>query len=127
MTFSEREAYPVTIGDFVIYCEEFKAFADTSYTEKPTVSGVTKITDKCRKSTQIVLSGRVYDETSPMRFISYANSMTGGNSLFSVEYRGITFSQCRFKGYTAEDKGEDFIYVSVTLATAGTAVLSGGS
>lgn len=113
---SQREAIPVTIGYMELYCESFKASAITDLAEQPTVSGDTYITNRCKKATRLVFKGRVYNESQPLRFLCIANTMNNPSG-YTIEYRGMRFTNCIIYGFTVEDKGDDFIYVSVTVAT----------
>lgn len=113
---SKREAVPVAIGMITLYCESFKASAVTALYEQPTVIGTPIQTNKCKKATKLTLSGRVYDADSPLSVVTYINNITGKGTMF-ISYRGIRFSRCMMQSYTAEDKGDDFIYLTVTLTT----------
>jgi hypothetical protein len=113
---SKREAVPVAIGMITLYCESFKASAVTALYEQPTVTGTPIQTNKCKKATKLTLSGRVYDADSPLSVVTYINNITGKGTMF-ISYRGIRFSRCMMQSYTAEDKGDDFIYLTVTLTT----------
>ncbi len=111
-----REAIPVTIGYMELYCESFKASAVSDLSEQPTVSGGNVITNRSKKSTRLVFKGRVYNETVPLQFLFIANTMDNPSG-YTIEYRGMTFNNCIIYGFTVEDKGDDFVYVSVTVAT----------
>lgn len=113
---SLREAIPVTIGYMELYCESFKATAVTDLSEQPTVSGDNLITNRSKKSTRLVFKGRVYNENQPLRFLVIANTMSNPSG-YTIEYRGMVFKNCVIYGFTVEDKGDDFVYVSVTVAT----------
>lgn len=111
-----REAIPVTIGYVELYCESFKASAVSNLAEQITVSGGNIITNRCKKSTRLVFKGRVCNETRPLGFLAIANTMSNPNG-YTIEYRGIKFTNCVICGFTVEDKGDDFIYVTVNVAT----------
>lgn len=111
-----REAIPVTIGYMELYCESFKASAVSDLAEQPTVSGGNVITNRSKKSTRLVFKGRVYNETVPLQFLFIANTMNNPSG-YTIEYRGMIFKNCIIYGFTVEDKGDDFVYVSVTVAT----------
>lgn len=111
-----REAVPVTIGYMELYCESFKASSVSDLSEQPTVSGDNLITNRAKKSTRLVFKGRVYNEQYPLQFLIIANTM-GNPSGYTIEYRGMVFKNCIIYGFTVEDKGDDFVYVSVTVAT----------
>ena len=113
---STREAVPVDVGMITLYCESFKASTVTALYEQPTVTGTTVLTNKCRKSTKLTLSGRVYDENSPLSTVTYINNITG-KSTMHISYRGIRFDNCMVQSYSAEDRGDDVIYLTLTLTT----------
>ena len=115
---NEREAVPVDISGYVLYCEEFKASGNTVYSEQPSVTGASLITNTHKKAARITFSGRVYDETSPLAFVSYIGNVSGTVSGLTITYRGLTFRNCSVQSYTAEDRGEGFIRASVTVITA---------
>lgn len=114
---SEREAILVNIGYMQLYCENFKVSAISELSEQPTVSGATLITNKCKKATRIVLKGRIYNKEQPISFATIANTMNSISG-YTIQYRGLQFKDCIIYGFTIEDKGDDFVYVSVTLATS---------
>ncbi len=111
-----RESIPVTIGYMELYCESFKASSVSDLSEQSTVSGENIITNRSRKSTRLVFKGRVYNETIPLQFLFIANTMDNPSG-YTIEYRGMIFNNCIIYGFTVEDKGDDFVYVSVTVAT----------
>ena len=120
MTMSEicsREAVPVAIGQLTLYCESFRAAASTVLYEQPTVIGGTVITNKCAKAVRLTLSGRIYCGAGNIPALTAINNLNGTSAL-TVTYRGVTFSDCTVTGYTVEDKGDDMLYVSLTLASA---------
>lgn len=110
----------VDFGVFKIYCDSFKAAARTSLTETPTVSSSPIMTNKCRHSTHLFITGRVFNEEKPMFLAGIVNNMHGTSGI-TIKYRDLQFSSCTICGYTAEDRGEDFIYVTIELATLGSA------
>lgn len=113
-----RQSIPVTIGEYVLYCEQFKIIGVKNFSESPVVSGDGIITNICQRGTKITFSGRICDEDSPLKFISYADSMMRSESVFEILYRGIRFSGCRIQEFTAEDSGEDYILSSITLISS---------
>lgn len=113
----KREAFPVTIGSMTLYCENFKVSTIAQMTEQPTVTGLTAITNRFKKCSKLVLSGRVYDEDQPLRFVTISNNM-GNNDTYNINYRGINFYSCRINGVIIEDKGDGFSYVTITLSTS---------
>ena len=116
-TICSREAVPVTIGQFTLYCESFRAAASTVLYEQPTVIGGTVISNRCVKATRLTLAGRVYCGAGDIPALTVLNNMNGGSGL-TVIYRGVRFTDCTVQGCTAEDKGDDMLYVTLTLATA---------
>ncbi len=106
----------VDFGYFKLYCDSFRAAAKTVLTEVPSVTASTVMTNKCRHSTHLFITGRVYNEEMPMLIAGIINNMQGAAG-FTVKYRNMKFEGCTFCGYTAEDRGEDFINVTVELAT----------
>lgn len=110
-----REAVPVTIGGLTIYCEEFRITDSTAWYEQPTVSGDTVVTNCCRHSKKITLTGRAMDDDAPLSFIIDADSAADTSGTYSFIYKNAVFSGCRVSAFSAEDKGEAFFYVSVTL------------
>ncbi|MCR5707506.1 MAG: hypothetical protein K6G82_04465 [Ruminococcus sp.] len=116
-TICSREAVPVTIGQFTLYCESFRAAASTVLYEQPTVIGGTVISNRCVKATRLTLAGRVYCGAGDIPALTVLNNMNGGSGL-TVIYRGVRFTDCTVQGCTAEDRGDDMLYVTLTLATA---------
>lgn len=110
-----REAVPVTIGQLTLYCESFRAVANTVLYEQPTVIGGTVITNKCAKAAKLTLAGRIYCGGGDLDVLTEINNMNGSAG-YSVVYRGVCFPDCTVQGYTAEDKGDDMLYVTLTLA-----------
>lgn len=111
-----REAVPVSVGQLTLYCESFRAAADTVLYEQPTVIGGTVITNSCAKATKLTLAGRIYCGDGDLAVLTEINNMNGSSG-YTVVYRGVSFSDCTVKGYTAEDRGDDMLYVTLTLAT----------
>lgn len=111
-----REAVPVSVGQLTLYCESFRAAADTVLCEQPTVIGGTVITNSCAKATKLTLAGRIYCGDGDLAVLTEINNMNGSSG-YTVVYRGVSFSDCTVKGYTAEDRGDDMLYVTLTLAT----------
>lgn len=113
---TEREAIPVTIGYIELYCESFKASSISEFSEQPTVSGESQITNRCKKATKLVFSGRIYNESRPLSFLFISNTMNNPMG-YTINYRGLKFINCFIYGFTLEDKGEDFVHVTVTVVT----------
>ena len=111
-----REAVPVSVGQLTLYCESFKAAANTVLYEQPTVIGGTVITNSCAKATKLTLAGRIYCGNGDLAVLTEINNMNGSSG-YTVEYRGVSFSDCVVIGYSAEDRGDDMLYVTLTLAT----------
>ena len=121
-----REAVPVAIGQLTLYCESFRAAASTVLYEQPTVTGATIVTNKCAKASRLTLSGRIYCGDGALSVLTAINNMNGTGGL-TVDYRGVRFAGCTVQGYTAEDKGGDMLYVTITLASAAPAADIGGT
>ncbi|MCD7890307.1 MAG: hypothetical protein LUG26_00590 [Ruminococcus sp.] len=115
---SLKESYPVRIGTLLMYCEHFKAVGTKNLAEKTTVSGYTFFSNMNKRALKITFEGRIYDEYFPLRMLLYTDSFMNGDGKCTVEYRGITFTECRVQTFTAKDKGEDYIHASITLVTA---------
>lgn len=113
---SVREAIPVKIGYMELYCENFKATAMSELSEQPTVSGLLQITNKYRRLTKLMFRGRVYNENQPLLFMMMINSMNYTTG-YTIDYRGLQFSNCMIHSLIVEDKGDDFVNVSVTVVT----------
>ena len=115
----------VDFGVFKIYCDSFRATAKTALTEIPAVSSNTVTTQKNRHSTHLFITGRICNEEQPMFISGVVNNMHGTSGI-SITYRDLKFTGCTICGYTAEDRGGDFITVTVELATlAGVQFLDG--
>jgi len=114
---SRKEAYPVRIGALLMYCEHFKAVGTRAFSEKSTVNGNTFFSNTNKKSMRLTFEGRIYDDYFPLRMLNYTDGLMTADSVCTVEYRGITFAGCRVQAFTAEDKGDDYIYASISLVT----------
>lgn len=114
---SAKEAYPVRVGALLMYCEHFKASGTRVFSEKATVSGDTFFSNVNKKALRITLEGRIYDEYVPLRMLLYTDALMNADTPCTIEYRGMTFTNCRVQSFSAEDKGEDYIYASITLVT----------
>lgn len=115
---NSREAIPVKIANFVLYCEEFKASAVRSISEEPTVMGERAVTRSFPRAAKLTFSGRICNETNPLDFVMKANNALHAKVKYDISYRGITFLNCTLQGFTAEDSGEDYIKASVTVVTS---------
>lgn len=115
-----REAVPVEIAGFTLYCEKFTASASRSISEKPTVSGKNAVTESYPHGTRLTFTGRIYSETDPLAFVMRINNCLHSDAEYSVVYRGLGFINCTIQEYAAEDCGEDFIKASVTVVTSET-------
>ena len=123
---SERKPVPVNIGSLTVYCDEFKVSGDTLIREQATVTGSTVLTNDCRFSTKITISGRYYDENFLLGIVIPTDSLSGSDTTYNIEYRGVIFGNCRVKSYTVEDKGLDYIYMTLVLI-GGEYARNGGS
>lgn len=112
----ERQAEPVAIGSVTLYCESFRAAATAALYEQPTVTGGTLLTNTCVKSTKLTLTGRVCSSEAPLGCVTELNNMVGSGGI-DIVYRGVRFRSCVVQSYAAEDKGDDMLYLTVTLAT----------
>lgn len=115
---NSREAIPVTIANFVLYCEEFKASAVQSISEEPTVMGKRAVTKSFPRATKLTFSGRICSETNPLDFVVKINNVLHAKVKYDISYRGIVFLNCTVQGFTAEESGEDYIKASVTVVTS---------
>lgn len=106
----------VELADFRIYCDSFKAVGKTVLTELPSVTSAPVLSNKYRRLTHIFITGRVCDEEKPMFFAGVVNNMNSASG-FSIKYRDLKFDGCTVCGYTAEDRGDDFVTVTIELAT----------
>lgn len=111
----KREAVPVAIGQLTLYCESFRASGSTVLYEQPTVTGVTVVTNKYVRSSKLVLTGRVCSGDAALTVLTALNNMNGTPGV-DIVYRGVRFPGCTVQGYTAEDRGDDMLYVTLTLA-----------
>lgn len=112
-----RESYPVRIGPMVMYCEHFKASCNRIFAEQSSVSGDTFFSNTNKKALKVTFDGRIYDEDFPLRILNYSEGFMRSDNSFDVEYRGLKFKNCHLQSYTAEDKGEEYIYASITFVT----------
>ena len=114
---SRPKAVPVNIGDMQLYCEEFTASAARALSEEGTVSGGAAVTGTFPRSAKLTLSGRVFDEDSPLRHVLMLNDMLRSASVLTVEYRGLFFGNCRIVSYKAGDCGSEWLDISITLSS----------
>ena len=121
-----RDSYPVHISAITIYCDSMRAERSAVYTEKPTVSGESVVTNRLRRSSVYTFTGRVCSTTGGMDVVSALDGMTGLPSAFNTEYRGLLLSGCYIKGFTAEDAGNGYINVTVSLLVTGDVRYSSG-
>jgi hypothetical protein len=117
---TKREAVPVTIGGYTVYCESFKASSVRDINESPTVVGGTVITSNSSRTTKLVFSGRICSENSPADFIFSFNDLVHSAAAFSVSYMELVFNNCHMLAYSFADKGGNWADISVTLVTADT-------
>ncbi|MBE6855960.1 MAG: hypothetical protein IJO99_05495 [Ruminococcus sp.] len=116
-----RKAYPVRVGDFVMYCESFRAEGTADFSQQSTVNGDTVISSSARRALKITVKGRIIDVYQPLRIILKTDSFQSAGGKCNVEYRGLVFNQCSVENFIAEDKGDDYIYATITLLTSDTA------
>lgn len=114
---STKTAYPVRIGSLLLFCEQFRAVGLRNYTEKNTVNGDTVFTGTGKKMLRITMKGRICNLHYPVGMLVIADTVLREETAFTMEYRGITFSNCRLQSFTAEDMGENYINCSVTVIT----------
>lgn len=113
---SHREAIPVTVGSTVVYCESFRASAVKSINEETTVNGKSLITSSGVRALKLSFSGRIYDESAPLKFLADMNYEMGSQP-FTVIYRGLIFSDCILQKYEVTDSGKEWTEASFTLVT----------
>lgn len=121
---SERKPYAVRVGDFVMYCERFKAVGTAKFSEQSTVNGETVFSNSGRRALRITVEGRIYDQYLPLRMLLRTDTFQAVGGKINVEYRGLTFMSCQVESFTMEDNGDEYIYASITLLTPDTATLS---
>lgn len=119
---SSREAYPVRIGALLLFCESFNAVRSRVFSEQSTVSSDTVFSGTNKKAMKITFEGRIYEPNNPLYFLRYADGFLNAGTSFQVEYRGVTFYDCYVQSYSCSDKGEDYIFASITLLTTEHAV-----
>lgn len=115
---SSREAYPVRIGALLLYCDNFKASCSRNYAEQATTDGSTVFSNTNKRALKVTFEGRIYEPNNPLYFLRYADGFMTSGTAFQVEYRGTLFSDCYVQSFIAEDKGDDYIYASITLITS---------
>lgn len=110
------EAVPVKIGYMDLYCENFKATAMAEITGQPTVSGLFQVTNNHRKLTKLTFKGRIYNENQSLLFMMMINGMTIATG-YTIDYKGLRFSNCMIHSLIVEDNCGDFVNVSITVVT----------
>lgn len=118
--FVRRDPVLIRLFELSVYVDGIRAEAAETLYEQPSVTGSAVLSNRCRKGSRIVFSGRCYDESAPMKFIATLNNMTGTYSGFTINYRGLVMTGCRLIGYTADDSGEDYLNVTFTVYTSDT-------
>lgn len=113
----KREATPIQIGAFTLYCEHFKVIGSSEVNEQMSAAGVSLITNRCKKAVKATFTGRMYNHDCPLGFVDVINNMSN-NYKYDISYRGLDFRQCSINGVVIEDKGDDFTYVTITFATS---------
>lgn len=114
---STRHSIMVNVASIQMYCEHFTISMDNQLYEKTNLIGHSVITGKCQKSKRITYVGRVYRNNDPF-YIARTIANLRSDYTFSTNYRGMIFHNCIIKDFKMEDKGEDFVYLSLTVATA---------
>ncbi len=107
----------VNVASIQMYCEHFIIEAQTQIYEKPNLMGRGKITGKCPKGARITYIGRVYRQSDPFYFARTLANLRSSEP-FITHYRGLVFKNCIVSDFKIEDKGDDFIYLKLTVATA---------
>ena len=125
-TLTQRTSFPVTVGSITLWCSRVKAQGKTVYSEAPTVSGDTLITNRLRRFTEITLTGRVYSGDGSLVIVSQLDSLIKSDTAYSTEVQGLLLSGCRVCGYTAEDNGGAFIDVTLLLTAESITGAGGG-
>lgn len=120
-----RKPIPVLFGSLKMYCEKMKFSAETLLYESPTVTGATTVTGKFRKMTRMTFSGRVYNDQRPLFSAGIANNINGTTGC-NIVYRDLQFPNCTITGFSADDSGEDYIYLTVTAATSSSLIILNG-
>lgn len=115
-----REAVPVEIGQLTLYCESFRAAASAVLYEQPTVVGRTLVTNKYVKAARLTLTGRIYCGSGAAEVLAELDNMSGAE-VGDVVYRGVSYPDCIVQSSAAEDRGDDMLYVTVTLAATSSA------
>ncbi|MBO5572099.1 MAG: hypothetical protein J5926_05240 [Ruminococcus sp.] len=114
---TSREAMPVTVGGCTVYCDSFRVSAVRAVNEETTVDGESVITSSGLRAARLVFSGRIYDETRPLRFLTDISSPMSGGQAYTITYRGIRFTGCILQKYELTDSCRDWTEVSLTLIT----------
>lgn len=113
-----REPETVTIGPVSLVCDSMKMSSAKAISEETSVSGAEIVTNSGKRVLKISFSGRIHTECSPMNFLLFINNLMPAASGLNVTYRGLRFNGCQILAFNAEDTGEDWTAVTVTLATA---------
>ena len=117
VTLSERKAFPVRIGDILLYCDGYKASAATMLAEASTVSGSSIVTNSAPRAMKLTLRGRIIPTNKPMQFVCSAYNMLHSRAIFNIDCRGLSCTGCKILSFTAEDTGNDYISAETSLAT----------
>lgn len=113
----KRHSIMVNIAMIQMYCEHFIMTAHTQLYEKANLMGNGVITGQCPKATKLTYIGRVYNENDPFNVARTLASFHGIKS-FDTHYRGMIFRNCVLEDFKVEDKGDDFVYLTITAATS---------
>lgn len=114
---SSREAMPVTLGECTVYCDSFNISAVRAINEETTVDGGSAVTSSGLRAARLIISGRIYDENHPLRFLTDISSPMAGGQAYTITYRGIRFTGCILQKYELIDSCRDWTEVSLTLIT----------
>lgn len=121
---SERKAFPVRIGDILMYCDGYKASAVRMLAEASTVSGNNIVTNGAPKAMRLTLRGRIIPSNKPMQFVCTAYNMLRSKVLFNIDCRGLSCTGCTLLSFSAEDTGKDYINAEITLASPNTLTIA---
>ncbi len=122
-TLAELNVYndvPVNIGGMVLYCRHFRADGARNFDECADAAGGTFFSNNNKKALRLTFEGKVYrnssDSLAPAVFFE---TLLTNNASFDVEYKNVSFKNCRVEKFSADENEDYFIGVSVTLVTTG--------
>lgn len=113
---SRNEAYPVTVGYCTLFCDRFRASAVKVINEETTVNSGSIFTSSGLRALRLELSGRIYNENSPLDLLFRLSNEIQGQT-FTIEYKGLIFSDCVMQKYEVTDSGKGWTEGSFTLLT----------